>query len=77
MLANAEVTRFLTWPAHATVEVSRQVISSWIEEAKDDKNYQWCIELKEIHEAIGSIGIVHLKKDIDAVEVGYCIGKAY
>jgi ribosomal-protein-alanine N-acetyltransferase len=33
--------------------------------------------LKEIDQAIGSIGVVNLKEDIDMVEIGYCIGKKF
>lgn len=38
-------------------------------------NYQWCIELKSTKEAIGSISAVHILENIEAVEIGYCIGK--
>lgn len=72
-----EVTKFLTWPAHSSVDVSLEVLSSWIENYTDDKFYQWCIELKETHQAIGSIAVVSLKEDIEAVEIGYCIGRKY
>ena len=72
-----EVTKYLTWPTHNDVEVSQSIVSLWEEESKIESNYQWCIELKEIKEAIGSIAVVHSKEEIEAVEIGYCIGKAY
>ncbi|MCM8711787.1 GNAT family N-acetyltransferase [Clostridium sp. SYSU_GA19001] len=72
-----EVTKFLTWPSHSDVEVSRKVIDTWIKGYSDDKNYQWCIELKSTGEAIGSIGVVDYKENIKAVEIGYCIGRKY
>lgn len=75
--SDEEVNKFLTWPAHKNVEVSRSVIDTWIEEYTSDKNYQWCIELKNIGEAIGSIAVVNYKEDIEAVEIGYCIGRKY
>jgi [ribosomal protein S5]-alanine N-acetyltransferase len=74
---DAEVTKYLTWPTHSSVEVSRMVIDSWIKDYSDDKNYQWCIELKRSGEAIGSISVVDLKENIEAVEIGYCIGRDY
>jgi [ribosomal protein S5]-alanine N-acetyltransferase len=74
---DAEVTKHLTWPTHPSVEVSRMVIDLWIKDYSDDKNYQWCIELKRSGEAIGSISAVDLKENIEAVEIGYCIGRDY
>jgi len=72
-----EVTKYLTWPAHLSLEVSKEVISMWKKDSESLDYYQWCIELKESGEAIGSISGVHIMEDINAVEVGYCIGKKF
>jgi len=72
-----EVTKYLTWPTHSSVEVSKRVISMWEKDNDSLSHYLWCIELKESGEAIGSIGVVNLHEDIDAVEVGYCIGRKF
>ncbi|WP_123054221.1 GNAT family N-acetyltransferase [Clostridium sp. JN-1] len=72
-----EVTKFLSWPTHKDLEVSRKVIDTWIKDYASDKNYQWCIEFKSIGEAIGSIGVVNYRENIEAVEIGYCIGRKY
>lgn len=71
------VTKYLTWPTHSSVDVSKSILEKWVIEAKSEKNYQWCIELKDRKEAIGSIGLVHLLEDIKEVEIGYCIGKEF
>lgn len=71
------VTKYLTWPPHSSIEVTKEILELWISSYGDQKNYQWCVEWKENHQAIGSIGIVHLDDKIDAVEIGYCIGEAY
>lgn len=68
------VTKFLTWPTHSNVDVSRQVVKLWMSDYSNEKSYQWCIELKEINQAIGSIGVVHMSEEISSVEIGYCIG---
>lgn len=44
---------------------------------KNNNYYQWCIELKEISQAIGSIGVVSSLKNIHSVDIGYCISKKY
>jgi len=75
--SDSEVTRFLTWPAHTSVEVSKSVIEMWQKDAETLNSYQWCIELKDSGEPIGSISVVHINEDIDAVEIGYCIGREF
>ncbi len=72
-----KVTKYLTWPTHPSVEVSKSVINMWEKESDSLNYYQWCIELKETGEAIGSISVVHILEEINAVEVGYCIGKRF
>lgn len=74
---NNRVTRFLTWPTHASVDVSRKVISEWTKSTDDPENYQWCIEYKENHQAIGSIGMVSYIEATTSLELGYCIGEEY
>ena len=72
-----DVTKYLTWPTHKNIDVSKHVIGMWEKEYESPSNYQWCIELKSIREAIGSIGAVNIKEKINAVEIGYCIGKKF
>lgn len=75
--SDKEVTKFLTWPTHSNIEVSSKVIQSWVSEYEKDDYYQWCMEWKETHEAIGSISVVHMNVVTEAVEVGYCIGQQF
>lgn len=72
-----DVTRFITWPSHKNIEETKKVVSNFIEEYTNADCYQWCIEYKETNEAVGSIAVVHMNEGIEAVEVGYCIGKAF
>ena len=72
-----EVTKYLTWPAHKSIEESEKIIGMWIKDYDSQNFYQWCIELKQSGEAIGSISVVNIKEDICSVEVGYCIGQKY
>jgi len=75
--SSQNVTKYLTWPPHQSAEVSQMVITSWIEGYSSLSNYQWCMEYKENHQAIGSFGIVHMDENTQAVEIGYCIGEDY
>ena len=69
------VTRYLTWPTHTAVEVSRMVLSDWVSHYAENNYYQWAIVPKALSQPIGSISGVHINDRIGKVEVGYCIGK--
>lgn len=73
--SDPDVTRFLTWPAHESVEVSRLVAESWAAESEKEDYYQWMIVWKEINEPIGSISVVAFDSQVNKAEIGYCIGK--
>lgn len=69
-----KVTAYMTWPAHKSVDITKRVISGWIESYKNDDFYQWAIVLKDINEPIGSISVVGKNEKVCSVEIGYCIG---
>ena len=72
-----EVTRYLTWPTHRTVEDSRRYMEFCINGYSDPSSYQWGIELKETHELIGNISVVRIVDEIDYLELGWVIGRKY
>lgn len=41
--SDPEVTKFLTWPPHRSIDVSAAVIQSWIGGYSRDDYYQWMI----------------------------------
>ena len=73
--SNPEVTKFLTWPPHASLDVTKQVLSGWIEECASPKNYNWMIVLKSLGEPIGNITARQVDDKIGSTEIGYCIGE--
>ena len=75
--SDPEVTKFLMWPPHSDVYVSRSVLHDWIQKYGDDGYYQWAIVLKETQEPIGSIGVVDKNDSIPMAHIGYCIGRAH
>ena len=73
-----EVTKFLTWQAHSSIEDSKAVLEDWIRSYKKEDFYQWAIVPKENNdEPIGSIGAVKINESISIIHIGYCIGKAW
>lgn len=72
-----EVTKFLVWPTHASLETSQEVIQAWLNDYQDLRQYIWCIELKDNHQAVGSIGVVGRGPDQGSLEIGYCLSRSY
>ena len=75
--SDPEVTRFLTWPAHSSVDITRMILNDWISHYDDGDFFQWAIVLKETGSVIGNIAVVRLQEAIEEAEIGYCMGKAF
>jgi len=75
--SDPEVTRFLTWPAHQSVDVTRWLLGDWVSHYGDGGYFSWAIEWKETGGVIGSIAVVRLEEAIDEAEIGYCLGRAF
>ena len=75
--SDPEVTRFLTWPTHSSVDVTRMVLNDWISHYEDGAYFNWAIELRETGSVIGNIAVVQLREDIEQVEIGYCMSRAF
>ena len=75
--SDPEVTRFLTWPAHSSVDVTKSLLADWISRYEDGGYFNWVMEHKDIGKVIGNISVVRLKESIDAAEMGYCMSRAY
>lgn len=72
-----EVTKFLTWPTHSSVDVTKKVLDEWTKEYEKDDYYQWGIELKDSNELVGSISVVAQSEENKTAAIGYCIGKKW
>ena len=75
--SDPEVTKYLTWPIHCDISVSKEIIESWIPLYQKSDHYSWAIINKELGEPIGSIAAVEQRDDIKAVHIGYCIGQKW
>lgn len=73
--SDPEVTKYLTWPTHDSVEISRMVLDDWCSHYSEPDFYQWAIVPKKLGEPIGSIAAVRVEESARWVEIGYCIGK--
>lgn len=76
--SDEEVTKFLTWPPHSSVEITKDILKNWINDYKNKDSYNWAITIKENgDEPIGSIGVVDSNERINMVHIGYCISKKW
>lgn len=72
-----EVTKYLTWPTHTSIEISKLVLAGWIEQYNDVQKYEWAIQLKETGSVIGSIGLLNIDNQNENCEIGYCISRQH
>lgn len=76
--SDPEVTRFLTWPPHESVEVTRTILQSWVEGYEKLDYYQWMIVPKDNDDKpIGSLFAGGTNDRVGKFHIGYCIGKAW
>lgn len=73
--SDPEVTKYLLWPTHESVDISAAVIADWVSHYGEESYYQWAIVPKDLGQPIGSIAAVHVNDKAEKVEIGYCIGK--
>ena len=70
-----EVTKYLTWNPHESVETSKMIVSQWVEQYVKPERLNFAMELKENGQLIGCIDVVGY---VDGVPViGYAMSRAY
>ena len=72
-----EVTKYLTWPAHESVDTTETILKEWISKYDEKDFYQWAIELNDLEQPIGTISVIKTDERVESVEIGYCIGKRF
>ncbi len=75
--SDPEVTRFLTWPTHPSLDVTRHVISGWVSRYDQGDYFNWAIEWRETGHVIGSIAVVQLTEATEAADIGYCLSRSF
>ena len=73
--SDPEVTKFVTFNPHENIEVTKQVLSSWIKQYENRDTIRFGITLKSSGELIGCIDVVKYQ-DGNPV-VGYCLTSKY
>ena len=71
--SDPEVVKYLTWPIHENIEVTKSIIQSWVNQYQDPTTIRFGITLKDTGDLVGGIDVVHYFDGVP--EVGYCIAK--
>ena len=72
-----QVTKYLTWPPYSSLQDAYDRIDFMRHQYRQQGWGDWAIELKELGQVIGSIGVVEQNDRARAVEIGYCIGSRW
>src|SRR5699024_10309314 len=73
--SDPQVTRFMNWPTHENIEVTRAILAEWVPQYQDPSYYHWCITLDG--EPVGAIAILNIQERSMAGELGYNIGRKW
>ena len=73
--SDENVTRFLTWQPHESVDFTRQLLVGWVEAYDSVKAYNWAIQFNG--KVIGGISVVRMSDKCEYAELGYCLGRDY
>ena len=70
-----EVTRFLSWGPHGTIDNTKRLLKSWKQRYEDTMFYNWCIEFEGL--PIGGIDLIMRSEKSLRAELGYCLSNRY
>ncbi len=70
-----EVTRFLSWAPHGTIDKTKRLLKSWKQRYEDTMFYNWCIEFEGL--PIGGIDLIMRSEKSLRAELGYCLSNRY
>jgi ribosomal-protein-alanine N-acetyltransferase len=70
-----DVTKYVTWPPHTSIEVTEYLISMWIEQYEKEERINFAVVLKETNELIGGIDVVGYLDKVPVI--GYAYSKKH
>ena len=66
--SDPEVARYLTWPVHTSVDVTKCLLADWVTRYADGGCFNWAMEYRETGQVIGSISAVHLNGSTEVLK---------
>lgn len=76
--ANDEaVSRFLSWKPHKDLDVTKKIITQFVEDGENPNKYHWAIVPKELGKVAGSIGAGEINEKARYCDIGYVLGRMF
>ena len=73
--SDSDVTKFMMWPTHKSVEVTQNILESWMPLYEKPDYYHWAITLDSV--PIGTVGLFILNEKAGVGDLGYCLSKKW
>ena len=76
--SDPEVTKYLTWNTHKSIEETKKILSLWIDEYEKPEHLNFAIVLKKEDKLIGGIDVVGYLGGVNGTPViGYNLARKY
>lgn len=76
--SDKDVTKYLTWNPHKTIDETKEILNKWILEYQKPERLNFGIVLKEDNKLIGGIDVVGYFNGVNGIPViGYALSKNY
>ena len=75
--SDEEVTRFLRWGPHRSLESTESHIMEILRQYKEGMDGPWALEYKETGSVVGSIHLMAISVQHSKVEIGFVLSKSY
>lgn len=70
-----EVTKYLTWNTHKSIEETKEVLAFWVNQYEKEERINFAIVYKENNELIGGIDVVGYLEGVPVI--GYNLSRKY
>lgn len=52
-----DVAMYVTWDVHGSIEETKELYKTWVQDYESLETYRWGVEVKDTHELIGTIDV--------------------
>jgi ribosomal-protein-alanine N-acetyltransferase len=75
--SDPEVSRYMTWDTHASIEESHRFIEAKLAQYAKDEAGEWGIVWKETGRLVGAMGIASISMTNQRAEIGYVLARPW
>lgn len=70
-----QVTKYLTWAPHASVQDTKKLLEIWLPEYEKDSVFRWVIFHKEFNHIVGMFDVVEMNVKDECATIGYVLAQ--